>query len=99
MTGVRECGATVPEALRGDLRPSPCRLGVNAQGYHTGEHKAHLAIPRLGRVTFRWKQRTTPPVVTLPVARIEKKPILGRPDCECPMWWSGHGHMNPCRLP
>jgi hypothetical protein len=62
------CQQPVPHVLSGDLRPGPCMLLVGPNGRHANDHKAHLTITGVGRVTFRWKNRVTdqPPVITLP---------------------------------
>lgn len=65
----RHCGTHVPDALRGNLAASTCNLVVDTQGRHVGDHKAVYSVPRLGRVTFRWKtgwRKIQPPVVELP---------------------------------
>ena len=100
---IRHCGARVPDALRGNLAAGTCQLVVGTDGRHVGHHKATFSQGKLGKVTFRWAtgwrhRRKPPPIVTLPAPLVEKKPILGRPGCQCPPWWSSHGHTAPCRL-
>jgi hypothetical protein len=101
MTDAPECGAAVPTSLRGDLKASRCRLRLNGQGQHVGDHKAHYTVPRAGKIIFRWptqwklKRAKQPPIVTLPAPTWGSK---GKPPCECPPWHTGHGHVAPCRL-
>jgi hypothetical protein len=107
MTTTRYCGATVPDSLRGNLRASKCHLALNADGRHIGDHKSTYSIPRVGRVTFRWKtgwkiRRSTqpPPVIALPAPEWGNKPrsLVNENLCECPPWKTGHLHTYPCKL-
>lgn len=100
------CQAPVPERLRGDLRPSNCLLEVGPDGTHTGDHKAHMSVPRLGKITWRWKNHATPVRIMPgpPVVKLERasNPYLTgemrKAKCGCPDWWTSHGHTRPCRL-
>jgi hypothetical protein len=108
MTAERQCGTHVPEALSGTLRPGTCTLVVGADGTHTGDHKAHLTIPKVGRVTFRWKGTRVrfvegPPVVDLnePTNPYLTGQMRKGPDCACPTYWKEQGqkmHHSPCVL-
>lgn len=77
----RICGDVAPEAVSGSWSPVRCSREVNRRGVHSGDHKAHRTILRVGRVNFHWKQAahversTPPPEIELPG---EPEPWVGK---------------------
>lgn len=103
---MKRCNEAVPRSLVGGLGPSCCSLETGKDGKHLGDHKAHKMVPHVGRITWKWKNRNQssrshqPPVVELPVPRMERAPIVSgeAKRCRCPDWRTGHLHVPPCPL-
>lgn len=68
-----ECGDTAPARLVGELGPLRCRLALDRDGRHSGDHRARATMPNIGKAVFSWKQKRGtkvtysegPPVVDL----------------------------------
>lgn len=46
-----------------------CKLEVGKHRLHLGPHRAHIKVPNLGRIDYRWvnhRKPLQPPVITLP---------------------------------
>lgn len=108
MTTTRTCQEEAPRALAGSHAPLRCSRAVTRDGNHAGEHKAHLTIPGVGRVTVQWKQahHAGRPAVYRPEVALPKKTnpyLTGQARktaeiCACPEWKMGIGHISPCPL-
>ena len=60
------CTETVPRALYGPVGMLPrCTLLDAPDGPHTGDHRANLSIPGIGKAMFRWKNRPKSSAVTV----------------------------------
>lgn len=108
-----ECGDTAPARLTGDLGPVRCRLALDRDGRHSGDHRGRASIPHVGKAVFSWKQKkgtqirhvAGPPVIDLREDAQQNPYLTGQmrkaPVCACPEWWRDQGqkmHHSPCTL-